>query len=155
MWLLKRKAKLPFKCAFCGAKFQTNELLQAHISQNHVPPELVRLNTEASLMASGVQLGPVETIPIPNQPIPSPQKSDDIEIGTTVSFEDYRHFQETEATATDLESLVLLERSIAKGETRHGQPSKVMQYAVAVVVIVTGVIIGLVIAQSTGLLPKL
>lgn len=97
----------------------------------------------------------------PSSPTPPPAGAhrthtpqEEVVVGETVSFEDYAMFQQSEATATDLESLVMLERAIAKGEVRAGTP-KAVTYAIAAVIVIIGVVVGIYVLRSAfpGLFP--
>jgi len=79
-----------------------------------------------------------------------PKKRHERVIGQTVSFEDYHRFQRVEATPTELESLTLLERSIAKGWLPRFRP--VITYVLALIIGVIGVGIGIYILKSLGIL---
>ena len=79
--------------------------------------------------------------PSPPKPEPTPLAATvENPVGETVSLEDYSIFQASEATATDLESLVMLERSLAKSEIRRGV-SNIMKYAGFIFVIAIIVVI--------------
>jgi len=74
------------------------------------------------------------------------------EVGTLLSFEDYVQFQRAEATATDMESLVMLERMIARGEVPR-RASNVMLYVMAAIVAIIGIGIGVYILKSLHVIP--
>jgi len=74
------------------------------------------------------------------------------EVGTLLSFEDYVQFQRAEATATDMESLVTLERMIARGEVPK-RASNVMLYVMALVVGLLGVGIAFYVLKSLHVIP--
>jgi hypothetical protein len=74
------------------------------------------------------------------------------EVGTLLSLEDYTRFQHIEATPTDLESLVTLERIRAWGEVpRRG--ADVMKYVMAIGVGLLVVGIAFYILKSLGVIP--
>lgn len=70
-------------------------------------------------------------------------------IAHTVSADDYKHFQESEARASDLDSLIMTERSIAKGERPRGAP--VGQWVGAILALLIGGIIAWYIFQEVVL----
>jgi len=74
------------------------------------------------------------------------------EVGSLLSFEDYVQFQRAEATATDMESLVTLERMIARGEVPK-RASNVMLYVMAAIVAIIGIGIGVYILKSLHVIP--
>ncbi|RLA78555.1 MAG: hypothetical protein DRG33_05335 [Deltaproteobacteria bacterium] len=81
------------------------------------------------------------------------KKKEEKYIGYTMApLDDYIHFQETEATASDLDSLIMLEWSIRKFGAKPGL-SKIMTYVIAIIVLVIGLTIGFYIAKDLGLLP--
>jgi len=88
-------------------------------------------------------------------PAPKEEKKDNPEgeriLGSTVSFEDYNLFQRTEATASDLESLVMLERAIAKGEIRKPGEFNVGKWVGAGCIIMIVAVICLYLAKDFGL----
>jgi hypothetical protein len=74
------------------------------------------------------------TCPFCQQPLDKPHLSKCpalTTIGRTISFDDVVQFQRVEATSTDLESLVMLERMIARGEIPR-QTSNLMMYVMAI-----------------------
>lgn len=81
----------------------------------------------------------------------APQLDDSKEIGRTISMEDYNLFQHTETTASDLESLVMLERAIAKGEQRAGGEINVMKWVAGISVLSIVLVIAAYMAQDLNL----
>jgi len=75
------------------------------------------------------------------------------EVGSLVSLEDYAQFQRAEATATDLESTIMLERLIGRGEAPRRGESKIMLYVMALVIGIIGVGIGLYMLKTLGVIP--
>jgi hypothetical protein len=73
--------------------------------------------------------------------------------GEMVSFDDYRRFQKSQASATDLDSLVMLERGIAVGERRKGTDPIV--WAIAAVIFFIGIAVAWYIIGDLGLLEGL
>jgi len=85
---------------------------------------------------------------------PAPSAEDALPVvGETVNFEDYLLFQKAEGTASDLESLVTLEKAWAKYESRMFRTPRVMLYVMAAIVLVIGLGIGLYIMKELGILP--
>jgi len=119
-----------YRCDVCGKIFKDEKSLKIHKTKAHSSTNLP------------------SSVPQTVTPLPS-----DAVIGKTVNFEDYVYFQNTEGTASDLESLVTLEKAWAKYESRMFRTSKAMTYVLAVVVLVIGLAVGLYIAKSLGVLP--
>lgn len=67
----------------------------------------------------------------PGAPQREPQK-----IGRTVTADNYKHFQETEADSTTMEGLMLARQQIAKGEQMGGHDP--MKWVVAIIVLLIG-----------------
>lgn len=84
-------------------------------------------------------------VPNPKDTITVPKETPRV-IAHTVSADDYKHFQESEARASDLDSLIMTERSIAKGERPRGAP--VMQYVGAILALLIGGVIAWYIFQE-------
>ena len=73
-------------------------------------------------------------------------------VGQTLTLDDYVKFQYSEASPVDLESLVQLERNIARGLMLRRE-SDLMKYAVFIFVIIVAVALGLYFLKSFGILP--
>ena len=76
---------------------------------------------------------------------------DDRIVGETDSFEAYNAFQKREVTASDLESLIMLERAIMKGEQRKPGESNPMKWVTVLIGGGIGLVIVLFLAKDLGL----
>jgi len=74
------------------------------------------------------------------------------EVGTLISLQDYVQFQRSEATPVDLESLIMLERLIARGETPRRE-SRIMTYVMALVIGLIGIGVGVYMLKVLGVIP--
>jgi hypothetical protein len=73
-------------------------------------------------------------------------------VGQTLTLDDYIKFQYSEASPVDLESLVQLERNIARGLMLRRE-SDLIKYAVFIFVIIVVIALGLYFLKSFGILP--
>jgi hypothetical protein len=73
-------------------------------------------------------------------------------VGQTLTLDDYVKFQYSEASPVDLESLVQLERNIARGLMLRRE-SDLMKYAAFIFAIIVVIALGLYFLKSFGILP--
>jgi hypothetical protein len=73
-------------------------------------------------------------------------------VGQTLTLDDYVKFQYSEASPVDLESLVQLERNIARGLMLRRE-SDLIKYAIFIFVLIVAIALGLYFLKSFGILP--
>jgi len=73
-------------------------------------------------------------------------------VGQSLTLDDYVKFQYSEASPVDLESLVQLERNIARGLMLRKE-SDLVKYAIFIFVLIVAIALGLYFLKSFGILP--
>lgn len=73
-------------------------------------------------------------------------------VGQTLTLDDYVKFQYSEASPVDLESLIQLERNIARGLMLKRE-SDLLKYAIFIFALIVAIALGLYFLKSFGILP--
>lgn len=93
------------------------------------------------------------------KPTPQEQEPEELEeereevVGETISFDNYRRFQQSQASATDLESVIMLRTAIAKGEAPKQLDPIV--WGIAIFIVLIAAVIGLYLLTDWGIIDSL